>query len=66
VQENPAHIRLELVVRPGEKKKLEEKILSGFRPILGEEITLSIDYREEIPPLKSGKISYVQIKQNAS
>ena len=64
VQEDSAHIRLELVVPEGDKKKLEKKILSGLRPILGEGITLSIDYREEIPPLKSGKISYVLIKQN--
>ena len=58
-QESRRHTRVKLVADAETGDGLEERIRSGFRQRLGEDVEVSIERVAEIPPERSGKYRYV-------
>ncbi len=63
IQENAGQVRIQLVVNDIWQATHEKQIIATLGRFLGEEIDLNVELVDEIPPLKSGKISYVVVKK---
>ena len=59
IQETKELTRVLLVVDKSFTKTHEDKVIQGFKNRLGEDITVNIEYVQEIPAEKSGKFRFV-------
>lgn len=68
IQESLTHTRVQVVVAVAHRIGLAQTIRKQFRQRLGQDVDISIDYVNAIPPESSGKFRYVvsNVKQRAS